>query len=180
MSRAATKSAQNQLSTTNQIGASAGSKAQSEFGPLTEQANALINSPGYDPATLSAITNAGMGANNAAFGSAAGDINRTAARTKNPGSVAPNLDALAMERGKSGGDIASGIQEQNANYQQQQRTQGINLLNSMYGQNTGAEESFYGQAPGLINAQTNASPGWAQTFKDVASGIGGLVHGPKG
>lgn len=143
------------------------------FGQLEPQAESLINSKGYDPATLGAITNAGMGGVNAAFGNAQGNIARNTARTKNQASDASQQDVLAQQKGIAGGQEAGNIQIQNADFQNQQRTQGLNLLSGMYGANLGTEVP-------AVNAQTQASPGWAQTLTGIvgalkpgASNIGG-------
>jgi hypothetical protein len=149
----------------------AGNNAATSFGPLNAGANELVNSQGFDPTTLAAITNAGMGGVNANFGSAAGQVQRTAARSKNPAAVAENLDTLAQDKGIAGGQEAGNIQIANEQFKNQQRTQGLNLLNSMYGTSTNA------QAP-LINAQTNASPGWVQSLTGVLGAINGA--GAKG
>lgn len=159
MPRAAAKEAE------QAAGTASGNAAQA-FGPLNQGANNLVNSQGYDPNTLAAITNAGIGGVNSAFGSAAGQVNRNAARTKNTAGVGGQLDALAMDKGRAGGAEAGDIAIQNANFKNQQRTQGLNLLNSEYGVSSGQ------QAP-LISAQTDASPGWAQTLTGVIGAVRG-------
>lgn len=150
MPRAATSEAQEAQKT-------AGANASSSFGPLNAGAQNLANSNGFDPTTLAAITNAGMGGVNSAYGSAAGGVQRNAARSKNQAGVAEDLDALAQQKGIAGGQEAGNIQTANTQFKNQQRAQGLNLLNSMYGQSLGAQTAD-------INAQTNASPGWAQTL----------------
>lgn len=154
----------------SQAAGTAGANAATSFGPLNAGAQALTRSTGYDPATLSAITNAGMGGVNASFGDAASQIKRNAALTKNPAGTAGQLDTLAQNKGLAGGQEAGNIQIQNADFANQQRMAGLNLLNSMYGTSTGA------QAP-LINAETNASPGWAQTLSGIAGGVGSAASG---
>lgn len=159
MPRAATKEA-NQAFTTAQ------NNSNQLFGQLEPQAQSLINSTGYDPATLGAITNAGMGGVNAAFGNAQSQIGRNTARTKNQASDASQQDVLAQQKGIAGGQEAGDIQIQNANYANQQRMAGLNLLSGMYGANLGTEVP-------AVNAQTNASPGWAQTLSGLVSSVSG-------
>lgn len=165
MPRGAAKEASNAYNT-------ASSNAGSLYGTLVPQAEALTKSTGYDPATLGAITNAGMGGVNAAFTGAGNQIARNTARTKNQASDASQQDVLAQQRGIAGGKEAGDIQIQNADFAQQQRTQGLNLLAGMYGQNLGQEVP-------AINAQTNASPGWAQSLSGIMSGAGSLISGIK-
>lgn len=172
--------AKNQLQTTNSAAAGYGTSAGSELGPLSDTAQNLVNSKGYDPATLSAITNAGMGANNAAFGSAAGQIQRDAARTKNPAGTAGSLDTLARDKGIAGGTEAGNIQIANQNFKNQQQGQGLNLLNSLYGTNTTQQRDLLGQGVPAISAQNAANLEPFQAFNDVLTGIGSIIPGKKG
>lgn len=157
MPRSAAKEAQDTYKTST-------ANAGQLYNTLVPQANELINSKGYDPATLGAITNAGMGATNAAFNNAQSQVARNTARTKNQASDAGQQDVLARERGIAGGQEAGNIQMANADFANQQRTQGLNLLQGMYGINTGQ------QIP-AVNAQTNASPGWAQTTAGLLTAL---------
>lgn len=177
MPRAATNEAKDQLKTTNAAAANAGQNAQSLYGTLTPAATAMTNSTGYDPATLSAIENNSQGAVNANFNSAEGNVARTAARTHNPASIAASQDALAMQKGIAQGTVAQQVPEANAQFAASQRQAGLNLLNSEYGQNLQSQESLYGMAPATINAQTNASPGWAQTTGGLITAVGSLGKG---
>lgn len=176
MSRAATAEAQQAQAGDASNANLAGSRATNELGPLSSGASQLINSQGYDPTTLAAITNAGMGGVNSAFGSAGGEIKRNAARTKNPAGVAGQLDTLAMDKGIAGGQEAGNVQIQNANFKNSQRSQGLNLLSSLYGANTNAQVGNETAQTGAINAQTQASPGWAQTLAPILSGVGGMIQ----
>ena len=143
---------------------------------LGPQAQSLINSQGYDPATLSAITNAGMGAVNASFGDTANQINRNAAVTRNPASVNASLDANAINKGVASGQEAGNIQMANAQEKDQQRALGLQLMQGLYGTNVGAQTSDLGMGPSTLQARA-AGGGWSQGFKDVLTGIGGLASG---
>lgn len=180
MSRAATQEAQQAQQTASANAAQYGQQANSEFGPLSSQASNLINSTGYDPATLGAITNAGMGATEAPFNSASGQINRQAAKSGDTASTAGSQDQLALQKGVASGQEAGNIETQNANFANNQRLTGLNLLNSLYGQNVAAQMGQQASQTSNINAQTAASPGWAQTLGGVLSGVGGLVSAPVG
>jgi hypothetical protein len=148
----------------NQAYKTSSANANQLYGQLQPEAQSLVNSKGYDPATLGAITNTGMGAVNSAFGDAGAQIGRNAARTKNSAGVAGQTDALAMAKGVAGGKEAGDIQIQNADFQNQQRMAGLNLMSGMYGANLGTEVP-------AISAQTQASPGWLQ---DVTSTLSAL------
>lgn len=116
-----------------------------------------------------------MGGVNAAFGDAAGQINRNAALTKNPAGVTEGLDTLAMNKGLAGGQEAGNIQIQNADFANQQRLSGLNLLNSLYGTNTNAQLGQQANQTSNINAQTAASPGWVQSLTGVLGAVGGAI-----
>ena len=180
MPRAAANEAKQAQSTAGANAATYGQNAANAYGTLEPQAQSLINSHGYDPATLGAITNAGMGATNAPFTGAASQINRQAAKSGNSAGVAGELDTLAQNKGIAGGKEAGDIQIQNANFQNQQRMAGLNLLNSVYGQNVGAQTANEGIQNQAIGTQAQASPGWAQTLGSVLGGVGGLISAPVG
>lgn len=175
MPRAAKNEAQQAQKTAGKDASQFQGNQQAAFGPLNTQANSLINSPGYSPSQLGAITNAGMGGVNSAFGSAAGQVNRTAARTGNEASVGGNLDTLARDKGIAGGQEAGDIAIQNANFQNQQRMAGINLLGSLYGQNVNAQLGEQGNQTQNIQAQTAASPGWVQNLTGIVGAASGAA-----
>jgi hypothetical protein len=177
MSRSATNEAKTAQTTAGTNASQYGANAASELGPLNAQAKSLIGSQGFDPTTLSAITNAGMGGVNAAFGGAAGQVNRQAGRTGNTASTAGQLDTLAQNKGIAGGQEAGNIQVQNADFANQQRMSGLNLLGSLYGINTGAQTANEGIQTGDINAQTAAGPGWMQNLTGIMGGLGELGKG---
>jgi hypothetical protein len=184
MSRSATNEAKSAQSTAATNASQYGANAAGMLGPLSTQASSLIGSQGFDPTTLSAITNAGMGGVNAAFGGAAGQINRQAGRTGNTAGTAGQLDTLAQNKGIAGGQEAGNIQIQNADFANQQRLQGLNLLSSLYGTNIGAQTANEGIRTGDINAQTAAGPGWMQNLTGilgaVGQGVGAGVGAAKG
>lgn len=142
--------------------------ANTSFGPLNTGAQQMVNSQGYDPATLSAITNASMGANNAAFTNASGQVNRDAARTKNPAGTAGQLDTLAMDKGIAGGNAAGGVEIANQNFKNQQRMQGLNLLNSTYGTSLNAQQ-------GEIGNQIKADQAPFQDLNSILTGVGAVI-----
>lgn len=175
MAKGQSAAADKNLATTNSAAAGYGSNAANLYGSLVPQAQSLVNSQGYEPATLGAITNAGMGASNAAFDSASGDLKRTAARTANPASIGANEDALARSKGVAGGQEAGNIQVQNANFANSQRTQGLNMLQSLYGTNVGASTNLYGLGPGTLSARAAGAPPAALGITEAALGAGGSV-----
>lgn len=175
MPRAAKNEAQAAEKTAGANAAQYNSQAQAGFGPLNQQATDLTHSQGFDPSTLSAITNAGMGGVNAAFGDASGQINRNAARSGNTAGVAGQQDTLAQKKGIAGGQEAGDIQIQNANFANSQRMAGLNMLNSLYGTNVNAGLGQQQNQTANINAQAGASTDWTKGFKDVMTGVGAIT-----
>lgn len=159
MARGQAAAANNQLKLTNSAGEQYQNNASSLLPGLEGDAEALTKSTGYDPETMSAITGAGMGATNAAFGSAAGQVNRTAAKTGNTASTAPALDQLARNKGQAQGQEAGDIQIQNANYANSQRMAGLNMLNNIYGTNVSASNQAYGYGPSTLQARAAGQSG---------------------
>lgn len=177
MARGQAGQADDQRGLTNNLGYGLSASATSELPQLQTQATSLMNSQGYDPTTLSAITNAGMGGVNAAFGDAGSQIKRNAAVTGNTAGVTEGLDNLAMKKGIAGGQEAGNIQLANADFKNQQRTQGIDLLNSLYGTNLNAANSLYNQGTGDLSTRA-AGGGWAQGLQSVLTGVGSLLPKP--
>jgi hypothetical protein len=175
MSRSSTSQAKSAAGTAGTAAAGYGANAGSLYGQLQPQATSLVNSKGYDPATLAAITNAGMGATNAAFTGAEGNINRGAARRGNTAGVTGAEDTLGLEKGLAGGEEAGNIQIQNANFANQQRMAGLNLLQGLYGTNVGAQEGEQGLQNQAIGIQAQ-SPGWVQNFTSVLGALGGAAQ----
>ena len=179
MARGQAGAAEKQLGKTNAAAADYSGKAAGDFGTLNTQAQSLINSTGYDPATLGAITNAGMGGVNASFGDAENQLNRSVARSGNPAGIGGQLDALARSKGVAGGKEAGDIQIANAAERDKLRSQGLDLMNSLYGTNVGASNQLYGLGPSTLQARA-AGGGWSQGFKDVLTGVGSLGKGGGG
>lgn len=179
MARGQAQAADTQIGINRKAAGTAGENAGKDYGALNEQAQGLINSTGYDPATLGAITNAGMGGVNAAFGDAENQLNRSVATSRNPAGTGAQLDALARSKGIAGGEEAGKIQIANAGERERKRSMGLDLLNSMYGTETGKQVSLSGQVPGLLSGRA-AGGGWAQGFHDVLTGIGSLGKGGGG
>lgn len=174
MAKGQKEAADKQLGLTNNIASGYGTTAAGEGSAVAGGANNLIDSEGFDPTTLSAITNAGMGGVNAAAGSAGGQIQRDAARTKNPAGTAGALDTLAIDKGVAGGKEAGDIQIQNAQFKNQQRTQGLNLLNNQYGTNVDASSKLYGMGAPTLQARAAGKSGVEQAA-DLVGAVGKVV-----
>lgn len=176
MARGQAGKADQQLGLTNAAAAGYGSNAATLGANLTGQAGALVNSPGFDPATLSAITNAGMGSVNAAYGAAGDEASRRAATSGNPAAIGTLADRLAREKGEAAGKEAGDIQIENALFKASQQKQGRDILAGLYGTDVGAQTSLYGMGPSTLGARA-AGGGWTQGFKDVLGAVTGSAKG---
>lgn len=179
MARGQAGKADKQLNLTNTTAAGYGTAAAGLGSQLTGEAGKLLASTGYDPGTLSAITNAGMGAVNSAFGSAGDEISRKAATSGNPASVGALEDLLARDKGLAAGKEAGDIEIQNANFKEAQRAQGRQILSGLFGTDVGAQTGLLGLGPATLGARA-AGGGWSQGFKDVLTGVGSLGKGGGG
>lgn len=147
--------------TANGMTTTYGSRATGNSNILTPTLNQMATNPmGYNPQTMANMNTA---ASQSAGGAAAGIVgqgNAQAARTNNAGGFAP----LAAEAGHDAtaqlSDAALGVQNRNAQLQEQHRAQGIQGLQDMYHTNVGAQENGLGlsnQSLGVANAANDSA-----------------------
>jgi hypothetical protein len=177
MARGQKQAADTQLATTDSAGSKALSNATGELGTLTDQASTLMNGgldlsslKGYDPATMASITGNTMGAAVAPFNSAAGQINRNAAIRGNSAGTGEDLTALAAAKSRATSPAAQSTQLANTDFKTNNYLTGLNLENSLLGNQTGAATSFYGMGPSTLQSRA-AGGGWAQGFGDVLGSV---------
>lgn len=113
-----------------------------------------------------------MGANNASFGDAAGQIARTSATSGNPASTGASFDALARSKGVAGGKEAGDIQIANAQEKDSQQAEGLNLLSSLYNTNTGAQTSLLGGGANTLNARAAGGNTLANIIQPIVGAAG--------
>lgn len=141
------------------------------YGGLEPQLMSMATNPqGFGPQTVASMNTASRQALGGSTAGITGQGMLTAERTGNTAGVTGALDQAARTAGQTQSENALGIQNQNAMLKQQQQQAALQGLGSLYGANLGA------QAP-LINAETNAGPGWAQTLTGFLGGLGGLGQG---
>jgi hypothetical protein len=177
-----------QLSRANQVGSQFGQNANQMYGVLSPEVSSLLNSPGFDPATLSAITNATEGAAATPFASAATDANNQVARTRNTAGISESQDQLAIDKSKAVSDAANQVQIENQGQKNLEQGRGLQLGQSLYGENAQGQLGALNAGTGALNAgtsavnagtnavnsQNNASgPSWLQAL----TGIGGMLTG---
>ena len=177
-SRGAANEAQQNLKTTNAIGAQNNTEAQNLESTLTPTYESMLNM-GETPQQSEANTNAGMGAVSSAFGNAKQQDTNTAARTHNASDLAAQNDKLAQDAGVAGSNEANQLSQQNNQVLQQNRATGLGGLESLYGGNQQQTASMYGLGPGTINAQANAYSNPALGLIESGLGAAGMAASGK-
>ena len=177
-SRGAANEAQQNLKTTNAIGAQNNTEAQNLESTLTPTYESMLNM-GETPQQSEANTNAGMGAVSSAFGNAKQQATNTAARTHNASDLAAQNDKLAQDAGVAGSNEANQLSIQNNDVLQKNRATGLGGLESLYGGNQQQTASMYGLGPGTINAQANAYSNPALGLIESGLGAAGMAASGK-
>jgi hypothetical protein len=150
--RGAASAAQQQLGTTNAIGAQQQEEANQLEQGLIPGYTSLMNTGYLSPADKAAATTSEMGATAAPFKSAEFQAANRAGATGNASDLTANEDQLALEESQAAGTAAANLQQQ----QMQNQEAGMYGLGALSAQNTGEAESMYGMGPSTINAWSNA------------------------
>jgi hypothetical protein len=153
MARGQAQAANQNLKTTNAIGAQENTAAQGISGAMTPVEEGLLQSPGFDAKTKAAITNQGAGAINANFDAAkTGGMQRVAA-TKNAAGIGGEEEALARDRGEAMGANASGNQIAFAQQAKTDQSNALKDLGQQYGIDQETMAKLYGLGPGTLQAR---------------------------
>ena len=166
--------AQDQLSTTNQIGAQQNQASQALESQLTPLYTSML-SEGYTPEQKNAMTTAGMGAEAGAFDAESNAAQNRVAATKNDAGFSAEEDQLARDKGTGMGTEAANLQAGFANQEQANQKFGAQGLESLYGTNTGAMENMYGLGPSTLNAYQAEQTPWWMPLATAAIGSAGQV-----
>jgi hypothetical protein len=168
-----------------------GANAAQQYGVLSPEVSSLLNSPGFDPATLSAITNSTMGAAVTPFDSAATEANNQTARTRNSAGISEAQDQLAIDKSKAASGAANQVTMENAAQKNLEQARGLDLGKSLYSENVSGQLGTGSQQIGALGAGTNAinagtgateaqnaasGPSWLQAL----TGIGSMISAPVG
>ena len=144
---------------------------------LTPQYMSMVNNPGFDTATKSAITNESTGAAAAAYGGASDQAARTAARTGNSAALGPLEDKLAQEKAGTMGDIGAKNQIAFAQQAKSDQQTGLKGLSGLYGMDTNLLARSLGLPPEYLQQYNNAAsrPNPMQSILQTLIGAGGQV-----
>jgi hypothetical protein len=119
-------------------------------GYLTPQLENEANNPqGYTPQQLAYMNTASQQSLGGSTAGITGEANLTAARTRNSGGFQGAVGTAARAAGRQLSQNALGIQQKQADLQQQQRQQALSALQSLYGVDEATALNY-------LNASTNA------------------------
>jgi hypothetical protein len=124
---------------------------------LVPQFQSMVQNPGFDTATKSAITNQSTGAAAAAYGGASDQAARTAARTNNSAALGPLEDKLAQDKAGTMGDIGSKNQIAFAEQAKTDQQKGLQGLSGLYGMDTNLLARSLGLPPEYLQQYNNAA-----------------------
>jgi hypothetical protein len=150
-------------------------RAAGTYNILTPTLNRMVTNPdGFGQRTMGNMTTEAMqgagGGNSATVGGAL----QAAARTNNAGAFDPAISQAGHDATNQLSDAALNIQNRDAMLKEQQRSQGIQGSEGMYGQNIGAAGNALGLSDQALNTAitgaNSAAQRWALPFQ-VAQGF---------
>jgi hypothetical protein len=180
--RSVQKTAGQNATTANQVGAGFGSVASgigaSIIPGLERQAN---NPTGFDPTTQNRMLVAsqeGAGGANAAI---TGEGRLAALRSRTAGGFAPALAEAARSKGRTLATGALDVQLENAKLAQEKQRQAQAQLGQLYGTTSADQLKAMGLSNEDLNTQLAAGrQGWLQNMNQTIAAIGSLGGGSKG
>lgn len=145
---------------------------------LTPQLETEASNPeGYTPQQLAYMNTASQQSLGGSTAGITGQANLTAARTRNAGSFQGAIGSGSRTAARDLSQNALGIQNKQADLQQQQRQEALKSLQSLYGVDTNAALSYLGDSTTALNDENNASGANSLLGKSLLAGIsaGGQV-----
>lgn len=171
---AGAKTALNAAKTAGDVGAGYGADASTINSQLLPFFTRELNNPmGYSQQQKGSMLAASEAGGGGATAGLTTEANLASARNRNSGGFSGALDEAARERQKALSANSLGIENKNADLQQQQQQSAASGLSNMYGQDTEAQLRAMGLIPQDINAganATSATPGWMSGLKDLMGG----------
>lgn len=126
--------------------------------------------PGFMPADLNAMLVGGEQGAGGAAGSLAGEAGLSAARSRNTGALSGTLGEIAREKLRTLSGNALGVQAMNAREKARQKTEGLEGLGRVRGEDIHAQIAEQGLVPEDIKAMLEANKsGWGKNLQDWAS-----------
>ena len=171
--------------TANGLASGYNTQARNNSNILTPTLNQLATHPqGYSQQQQNNYNTAATQSIGGATAGAVGGGNQMASRTNNAGAFAPAAIQAGHDATAQLSDAALGVQNQNAQLQQQQQQEGIAGLQNMYSTNVGAGENALGLSNAALNTaisgDNSAAQRWAlpfQTLAQLGQGAGSTMSG---
>lgn len=180
--RNAVSQAGSAFNTAQSTGATLGSEGQGIGATLTpELTQEMLHPQGLGQEGIAAETGAALGGAGGANSGLVGEAAQRAAASRNAGGFSAALDDAARQRSKAAAGSSENIQAQNENLKQQQREQGTEGLEHMYGTDTSGMLNAMNQEHEDVNSEVNANnSGWLQNTMNVLGTVGKLASGAGG
>lgn len=175
MARQAQNDAQSTFDQAQKFGTASAANANSLYSTLMPAFEQEATNPtGYTPSQIAAQDTASEQSTGGAAAGAVGQANLQAARNRNAGSFAPNIDKSMKTAADINSQNALGVQTKNADLEQKKQQSGLSGLEGLYGTNAQDTLSSLGVQNGAVNADTSAgSQGWLQNSLGVINAITG-------
>jgi hypothetical protein len=167
-----------QQNTLNQQSGSLFGQAAGLGSTITGGYNSILQNPGYTPGQVSSLYSGALQPISSSYGSAAGNLGATAARTHNDAGLYSAASGLAGEAAGAMGPAASKVATQVANRPMEQTEKALTGLTSLYGPSLTAGTNLAGQSTSIAN-----NPGSPSLFSDIlgaAGAAGGILTGLNG
>jgi len=161
------------------LSSSYSSQAQGNSNILTPTLNKMVTSPtGLGQQTKNNMTTAAMQTAGGAEAGIVGGALQRAAATNNAGAYDPAIASAGQDAMHTLSDAALGVENTDALLKEQQRQQGIEGLQNMYGTNVGAGQNSLGLSDQALQTQLQAGQsGWLQNTLGVISALNGSNGG---
>jgi len=164
MGRDTSNAAMKNSTTAQGMSSTYGNRATANSNILTPTLNQMATNPrGFSPQTMTNMDTQAMQAAGGGNGATVGGAMQTAARTNNAGAYDPAIAQAGRDASTQLSDAALGVQNRNAQLQEQQRSQGLAGLQDLYGENTGASQNALWLSTSALQAKNAADE---QTFND--------------
>lgn len=180
MPRNAQRQASNAYDTAESTSATLGGEAQGIGANLTPFLTAeMLHPEGIGQTGIAAEEGAALGGAGGAASGIVGLGNQRAAVSRNAGGFQAALDDAARQRMKAAAGASEGITAQNEKEKLQQRQQGAEGLEHMYGVDTSGMLNAMNQEHEDVNSEVEAGKsGWLQDTMGILNSLKGGTKGP--
>lgn len=176
MARGQAKAADQQRALSNAQGGTEFGNAQNLYNTLNPSLQDQLKNPGYSAADKTSITNNTLGGIGSSYDAANQSNTNRVARTHNSAGSTELADELARDRGRTTATAEAGLGEKFADTALQQKNAAQQQLGQLYGINTNAGTSLYGQGPGALEARAAGQSEFGQIL-GAAGQVGAAFAG---